>query len=63
MRWLRRNIISIIGILVLVYLFVPIAVVAALSFNKPAGKFNVSWNQFSIDAWSSRRSSRRSSAP
>mgnify|MGYP006266333831 CR=1 FL=1 len=51
MRWLRRNIISIIGILVLVYLFVPIAVVAALSFNKPAGKFNVSWNQFSTDAW------------
>lgn len=51
MRWLRRNIVGIIGILVLVYLFVPIAVVIALSFNKPAGKFNISWNQFSADAW------------
>ena len=51
MRWLRRNLVSIIGILVLVYLFVPIAVVTALSFNKPAGKFNISWNEFSLEAW------------
>ena len=29
----------------------PVAVVAALSFNKPAGKFNISWNEFSLDAW------------
>ena len=33
MRWLRRNIISIIGILVLIYLFIPISVIAVLSFN------------------------------
>lgn len=51
MRWLRKNLVGVIGIAVLVYLFVPIAVVAALSFNKPAGKFNVTWNQFSLDAW------------
>ena len=51
MTWLRRHLVSIIGILVLIYLFVPIAVVTALSFNKPAGKFNITWNQFSIDAW------------
>ena len=51
MRWLRRNLIPIIGILVLIYLFVPIAVVAVLSFNKPDGKFNVAWNQFSLEAW------------
>jgi spermidine/putrescine transport system permease protein len=51
MRWLRRNLIAIIAIAVLVYLFIPIAVVAALSFNKPAGKFNISWNEFSLDAW------------
>jgi spermidine/putrescine transport system permease protein len=51
MRWLRRNIIPIIGILVLIYLFVPIAVVAILSFNKPDGKFNVAWNEFSLEAW------------
>lgn len=51
MRWLRRNLVGFVGIAVLVYLFIPIAVVAALSFNKPAGKFNVTWNQFSLDAW------------
>lgn len=51
MRWLRKNLIPIIGILVLVYLFVPIAVVAILSFNKPSGKFNIAWNEFSLEAW------------
>jgi spermidine/putrescine transport system permease protein len=50
-RWLRHHFLGIIAILVLVYLFVPIAVVAALSFNKPAGKFNTSWNTFSLDGW------------
>lgn len=51
MRWLRRHLIGIIAILVLVYLFVPIAVVGVLSFNSPVGKYNTSWNEFSIDAW------------
>jgi spermidine/putrescine transport system permease protein len=51
MKWLRSHLVGIIAILVLVYLFVPIAVVMILSFNKPAGKFNVSWNQFSLDGW------------
>lgn len=51
MRWLRKNLIGIIAILVLVYLFIPIAVIMVLSFNKPDGKFNLSWNEFSLDAW------------
>lgn len=51
MSWLRRHLVSIIGILVLIYLFIPIAIVALLSFNKPAGKFNTSWNAFSLEAW------------
>lgn len=51
MRWLRKNIIGIIAVLVVIYLFVPIAVVIALSFNKPSGKYNISWNEFSLDAW------------
>ena len=51
MRWLRKNLVGIIAILVLVYLFIPIAVIMVLSFNKPDGKFNVAWNQFSLDAW------------
>lgn len=51
MRWIRKNIIGIIAILVLIYLFIPIAVVSVLSFNKPANKYNLSWNEFSLDAW------------
>ena len=33
------------------YLLIPIAVMIVFSFNKPAGKFNYIWNQFSIDGW------------
>ena len=51
MRWLRRNLVGIIAVLVLIYLFIPIAVIMVLSFNKPDGKFNLSWNEFSLDAW------------
>ena len=51
MNWLRRNIIGIIAILVLIYLFIPIAVVGLLSFNDPEGKYNTSFNEFSVDAW------------
>ncbi|MFM9136380.1 MAG: ABC transporter permease [bacterium] len=51
MNWLRRNLIGIVAVLVLIYLFIPIAVVAILSFNDPAGKFNVAWNEFSLEAW------------
>ncbi len=51
MRWLRRNLLRIVAILVLVYLFIPIAVIMVLSFNKPSGKYNITWNQFSLDGW------------
>lgn len=51
MRWIRQRLLAVVAILVLVYLFIPIAVVAVLSFNKPSGKFNTSWNTFSIDGW------------
>jgi len=51
MRWIKSKLLSVIAVLVLIYLFIPIAVVATLSFNKPEGKYNTSWNQFSFDAW------------
>ena len=37
--------------LVLVYLFIPIAVIVAFSFNDPAGKFNLTWKGFTLDNW------------
>ena len=37
--------------LVLLYLFIPISVIILFSFNEPAGKFNLTWHKFSLDAW------------
>ncbi len=36
-----------------VYLFLPIAVIVAYSFNKPRGKFNIIWQEFTLDNWKS----------
>ena len=36
---------------VLVFLFAPIFVIVLFSFNNPAGKFNLTWNEFSFEAW------------
>jgi spermidine/putrescine transport system permease protein len=51
MSWLRRNAVTIAGSLAVVYLLLPIAVIAIFSFNNPAGKFNYTWQGFSLDAW------------
>jgi hypothetical protein len=37
----------------LTYLMIPIAVMILFSFNKPEGKFNFVWAEFSLDAWMS----------
>lgn len=37
--------------LVLVYLFLPIFVIVLFSFNKPAGKFNYTWQGFTLENW------------
>jgi spermidine/putrescine transport system permease protein len=50
-RWLRSHIIALLGIGALIYMFMPIVVVVLFSFNNPVGRFNYSWNQFSLDAW------------
>lgn len=35
----------------LVYLFIPIAVVILYSFNDPEGRFNLTWQGFTLDHW------------
>jgi spermidine/putrescine transport system permease protein len=37
--------------LVLLYLFLPIFVIVLFSFNNPRGKFNYSWQGFTLDNW------------
>ena len=39
------------AVLGLLYLFLPIFVIVAFSFNKPSGKFNAVWEQFTFDNW------------
>jgi len=35
----------------LIYLFLPIVVIVAFSFNAPKGKFNAVWQQFTLNNW------------
>jgi spermidine/putrescine transport system permease protein len=39
------------SILVLGYLFIPIVWIVAFSFNKPKGRFNLAWREFTLDNW------------
>ncbi|MFN2616896.1 MAG: ABC transporter permease [Thermoleophilaceae bacterium] len=39
------------GLLALLYLLAPIAIVLAFSFNHPKGRFNFVWQEFSFHAW------------
>ncbi|MFD4026464.1 ABC transporter permease [Streptomyces sp. NPDC058576] len=51
LRWIRRNLVVIAGLLTLAYMILPNIVVMVFSFNKPNGRFNYAWQQFSLDAW------------
>jgi spermidine/putrescine transport system permease protein len=35
----------------LIYLFIPIAIVVLYSFNDPEGRFNLTWQGFTLDHW------------
>ncbi|MDT0471945.1 ABC transporter permease [Streptomyces sp. DSM 41014] len=50
-NWLKRHLVVIAGLVTLGYLLLPNIVVTVFSFNKPKGRFNYAWQQFSLDAW------------
>lgn len=50
-NWFKRNLVVIAGLLTLGYLLLPNIVVTVFSFNKPKGRFNYQWQEFSTDAW------------
>jgi spermidine/putrescine transport system permease protein len=50
-NWLRSHVLAVYSGLALLYMFLPVAVVIIFSFNKPAGRQNTTWNEFSLDAW------------
>jgi spermidine/putrescine transport system permease protein len=49
--WVRRHLLDGYALLALVYLFLPIAVVIAFSFNNPLGRFNYTWQGFTFRNW------------
>jgi spermidine/putrescine transport system permease protein len=50
-RWLREHAVLIIGVLVIAYMLVPIAVIFFFSFNDPAGRYNFTWVGFTLEHW------------
>jgi spermidine/putrescine transport system permease protein len=51
LRWLREHIVPIAAGLAFVYMLLPNVVVVLFSFNDPAGRYNYTWQAFSLDAW------------
>jgi spermidine/putrescine transport system permease protein len=51
MRWIRRHVLTAYAVLALAYLFLPIAIVVAFSFNNPKGRFNFTWSGFTWKNW------------
>jgi spermidine/putrescine transport system permease protein len=49
--FVRRNLLTGYAILAFTYLLLPIAVVIAFSFNAPLGRFNYTWEGFTLDNW------------
>jgi spermidine/putrescine transport system permease protein len=50
-RPLRDWLLGLWSVAALVYLFIPIAIVIAFSFNDPAGRFNLEWQGFTTEHW------------
>ncbi|MFY1636096.1 ABC transporter permease [Solwaraspora sp. WMMB335] len=50
-RWLAEHWVLGAGLLVLGYLLLPVAVVAALSFNRPSSRLSYDFNEFTLDNW------------
>ena len=50
-RWVGRNLVMMVAIVVLLYLFAPIAVVILMSFNQPASKLSYTFDGFTWDNW------------
>lgn len=51
LTWIRRHLVVLAGLLTLGFLILPNLVVLVFSFNKPKGRFNYAWQEFSPHAW------------
>lgn len=46
-----RRFVTGVAVLGFIYLFIPIAVIILFSFNRPAGRFNIVWQEFTLENW------------
>lgn len=51
MRWIRDHLVLLLGLLVLVYMFIPIFIVVLMSFNAPASRNVYRFDAFTLDNW------------
>jgi spermidine/putrescine transport system permease protein len=51
LAWLRRNLVLLLGLLVLLYTFVPIFIVVLMSFNDPDSRLIYRFDGFTLDNW------------
>jgi spermidine/putrescine transport system permease protein len=49
--FVKHHVLTAYALLVFAYLLVPIAVVIMFSFNNPKGRFNYTWQGFTLDNW------------
>jgi spermidine/putrescine transport system permease protein len=50
-KWLREHAIVIYGVIAILYMLIPIGLIIVFSFNDPAGKFNFTWQGFTLSNW------------
>lgn len=50
---MRRHTLTLYAVLAFAYLFIPVFLVILFGFNQVSGKFNYSWEGFTLDAWRS----------
>ena len=51
MKFVRRHLLTVYAIFAFAYLLVPIGLVILFSFNNPKGRFNYTWQGFTLDHW------------
>jgi spermidine/putrescine transport system permease protein len=50
-RWLLDQVLNLYAALALLYLLLPIGIIVLFSFNDPVGRFNFTWQGFTLDNW------------
>src|SRR5918995_505308 len=50
-KWLCQHAITLYGVFAIAYMLIPIFVIIVFSFNDPLGKYNFTWEGFTVDHW------------